>query len=299
LIDSQKYRVSENKYLYNGKELQDDLIGGVNLDWYDYGSRFMDPQIGRWMVQDPRAEKYYNLSPYNYCANNPILFIDPNGDTISVTSNSGKYLFMLNDGKSGVTSMTAKALYDQGTQWFEPEADNYMPLIGTAEGLEGFSELKHFTWKQITDFSEEDRWMMSYRQGGSGDWKASKEGAAGYFLVTVDGKPYWSDAIGQIPFAVDKYTDELMSNKGNTERSILNTIDAGREYGGGKLIGGTRDNSNTYDNYFILRGALWANQRYIMLYDKSNKPYLYNTGRSNNYLRTPIAPSLRNKYLKQ
>ena len=62
-------------YKYNGKEL--DRING--LDWYDYGARNYDAALGRWHVVDPLAEKYYNVSPYAYCGNNPMNRIDPNG----------------------------------------------------------------------------------------------------------------------------------------------------------------------------------------------------------------------------
>lgn len=68
------YVVSEeNRYLFNGKELQSEW--GV----YDFGARMYDPSLGRWMSTDPLADKFPSHSPYNYAVNNPIRFIDPDG----------------------------------------------------------------------------------------------------------------------------------------------------------------------------------------------------------------------------
>jgi len=47
-------------YLYNGKELQEDF----DLDWYDYGARFYDAELGRWFVADPPLAEVYKKKSY-------------------------------------------------------------------------------------------------------------------------------------------------------------------------------------------------------------------------------------------
>jgi|WetSurMetagenome_2_1015567.scaffolds.fasta_scaffold73248_2 RHS repeat-associated protein len=72
---------SGNKYKYNGKELQTQQ----GLDWYDYGARFYDPELCQWHAIDPLCEKYYDVSPYVYCAGNPVNIIDTNGKVIDTS----------------------------------------------------------------------------------------------------------------------------------------------------------------------------------------------------------------------
>jgi len=98
------------KYKYNGKELQDENIGGQELALYDYGARNYDPALARWFNLDPLSEKFEQWSPYNYVLNNPLKLIDPTGmsaeDSTDVIKNAdGTYTVVggnANDGDNSI-----------------------------------------------------------------------------------------------------------------------------------------------------------------------------------------------------
>ena len=76
-LSFENYNLNRNKYLYSSKEFQDVSLSGRLLSMYDFGSRYYDPEIGRWFNIDPALQM---STPYGYCGNNPIMFVDPDGE---------------------------------------------------------------------------------------------------------------------------------------------------------------------------------------------------------------------------
>ena len=82
-ISSKAATTIENKYKYNGKELQSkEFNDGSGLEWTDFGARMYDQQIGRWHKTDGKAELYFATSPYVYALNQPSNALDPDGNLV-------------------------------------------------------------------------------------------------------------------------------------------------------------------------------------------------------------------------
>ena len=84
--------LSGNRWRFSGKEEQDAAFG---VPYSDFGARLYDRTA--WTAIDPLAEKYYAVSPYAYCHNNPAGFVDPNGKDDYEFDFTGNWKRIIND----------------------------------------------------------------------------------------------------------------------------------------------------------------------------------------------------------
>lgn len=130
--------------LYNGKEIQTT----AGTDYIDYGFRQYDPATVRWMVVDPKAEKYLALTPYSYCSNAPISLLDPQGDSLWINYNNNKFLYY-----NGVIYNSDGSEYTGKVEGYLKKVKKALELLNkTEEGASLIDELQTSSYTFIIKY---------------------------------------------------------------------------------------------------------------------------------------------------
>ncbi|MBB1140699.1 RHS repeat-associated core domain-containing protein [Myroides sp. WP-1] len=125
MVEQSTNNILENVYKFNGKEID------PQTGYYYYGARYYDPGTSIFLSVDPLAEKYPNINPYTYVANNPINAIDPDGRKII-------YVIRGNKGNDQVFTYRNGAFYDSKNKIFTPDAKKQSTMY---RALQGFKEV--------------------------------------------------------------------------------------------------------------------------------------------------------------
>lgn len=89
------------RFSFNGHEKVDEINGSGNQ--IDMGGRYLDTRLGRTSSTDPKSSSYPGISPYVFSLNNPIIFIDPDGEKVKAINEDAKQIIKL-----GLTPEEAK-----------------------------------------------------------------------------------------------------------------------------------------------------------------------------------------------
>ena len=118
------------RYTFSAKERDSET--GLSY----FGSRYYSSDLSVWLSVDPMSDKYPSLSPYVYCADNPVKLVDPNGEEIYEFDENGKFLGV--SGEKGSPDQIAIKNADGTTMAMSKEYDH-----GTIKlGLKGYVEKK-------------------------------------------------------------------------------------------------------------------------------------------------------------
>ena len=130
------------RYEKGSPPTQEDYTGHVKdgeTGLHYAGARYYSSAFGIWNAADPYADKFPTLSPYNYGANNPLLYIDPHGLWIQKTDEDGNVTFVAEEGDNFETFMDQYGLSkEKAKKWFKEHGmSEYLPQEKEAGGLLG------------------------------------------------------------------------------------------------------------------------------------------------------------------
>ena len=224
-------------YKYGGKEL--DRTSG--LDAYDFGARMYFADRLQWGQMDPLCEKYYDASPYNYCVNNPVRYIDPDGRDGMITGQGTKddpyvitavYFYQRGSLNSDQISGLNAAIADYN------KVGGDKGIVLKVDGVKSYAKF-NLSAEEVEDLQEARKKTCFETIGGSPRYYGSFVGTEVY-----NGKEYGSADNSTINFNISNINDAV---KDGLDRTSLNKGVAIHEIGH-NLGGEHSDGSSTMRN---------------------------------------------------
>ena len=108
-----------------------------------FGARYYSSDLSVWLSVDPMTAKYPSLSPYTYCANNPVRCVDPNGeDYTNFEDENGKLLEHIEDGSNAVFKLNRSPIVKNAkTGKFEKNNNAYFAFSRYDQSQNGIDEV--------------------------------------------------------------------------------------------------------------------------------------------------------------
>ena len=120
-------------YTFTGKEKD------TETGYYYFGARYYDSDYSIWLSVDPMADKYPSMSPYNYCACNPMKLVDPDGDSIILSKEAWGIMCRAIKSTLYVSGDDSPFYYENGYMLYDSEKTY---TSNNADQQEIFSHLK-------------------------------------------------------------------------------------------------------------------------------------------------------------
>ena len=177
----------DGTFTFSAKEK--DLETGLSY----FGSRYYSSDLSIWLSVDPQSDKYPSLSPYTYCANNPVKLVDPNGEAVWIVGEDGQRYQYKND---GLLYCSNGEVY-QGSDAFARSAQSSLKeLQGQSTTANNFlGEFVENTSNDIVIKPKQKGGEVCYEPGGSTTIKYEN----GETRTTTNGTIYWNPQGESIP----------------------------------------------------------------------------------------------------
>jgi RHS repeat-associated protein len=173
------FSVEDYRYGFNGKENQDELLGEDNSQ--DFGARMYDGRVGRWWGLDPLRAKYPSVSPYAFCANSPILYLDKDGRDFEIYIDHNIQTIMIRADIYTNNGNDESLAIEGVKQWLSLNG-NYKYKVGKGDE-KVFYDIKF----ELNVYCDNDKKLTMYEnfQGGPDDSRATYP-IANTFRMTND-----------------------------------------------------------------------------------------------------------------